>query len=166
MGQLTAGTPLPSSAPLPAIAWQLGRLRLVLLACASVLIAYTPSDVSTGCAEPWYLLQGVCQMFLPYVLLIMRGRIVGKIVVQSSYRAHQSFHKWILPRGSRCRKHFLHSHISGHGGQVSSVDGISIAQHKSRRFIPGERFPHLLHGPLLCGMFRHPEVQHPASLMR
>jgi hypothetical protein len=48
-------------------------------------------------------------------------------------RAHQSFHKWILPRGSRCRKHFLHSHISGHGGEVSSVDGISIAQHKSWR---------------------------------
>jgi hypothetical protein len=63
-------------------------------------------------------------MYPSYVLLIMRGRIVGNIVVQSSSqrslvphdhvvptlatdRAHQSFHKWILPRGSRCRKRFL-----------------------------------------------------------
>jgi hypothetical protein len=60
----------------------------------------------------------------------------------------------------------MHSTISGHGGEVSSVDGISIAQHKSRRFIPRKRFPHLLHGPLLRGVFRHPEVLHPASLMR
>jgi hypothetical protein len=26
--------------------------------------------------------------------------------------------------------------------------------------------PHLLHGPLLRGVFRHPEVHHPASLLR
>ena len=80
--------------------------------------------------------------------------IVGKIVQSSSQRslvphdhvvktlatdrAPQSFHKWILPRGSRCRKHFPHSHISGHGGEVSSVDGISIAQHKSWRLVPGK----------------------------
>ena len=31
---------------------------------------------------------------------------------------------------------------------------------------PRERLPHLLRGPLLRGVFRHPEVQHPASLMR
>jgi hypothetical protein len=42
----------------------------------------------------------------------------------------------------------------------------SIAQHKSWRLVPGKRFPHLLHGPLLRGVFRHPEVQHPASLLR
>jgi hypothetical protein len=30
------------------------------------------SDVSKGFAEPWHLLQGVCQMYLIYVLLIMR----------------------------------------------------------------------------------------------
>src|SRR5205807_9776115 len=65
----------PSSTPLPAIAWQLGRLRLVLLACASGLIAYTPSGVNTGCVEPWHLLPGVCHMYLSYVLLIMRGCI-------------------------------------------------------------------------------------------
>ena len=56
--------------------------------------------------------------------------------------------------------------ISDHGREVCSVDGISIAQYISRRFVPGKRFPHLLYGPLLCGMFRHPEMQHPASLMR
>ena len=56
--------------------------------------------------------------------------------------------------------------MSDHGREVSPVDGISIAQHISRRGVPGKGFPHLLHGPLLCGMFRHPEVQHPASLMR
>src|SRR6267154_2652232 len=67
----------PSSTPLPAIAWQLGRLRLVLLACASGLIAYTPSGVNTGCAEPWHLLPGVCHMYLSYVLLIMRGCIAS-----------------------------------------------------------------------------------------
>ena len=43
------------------------------------------------------------------------------------------------------------SPIAGHGGEVSSVDGISIAQHISGCLVPGKRFPHLLHGPLLCG---------------
>jgi hypothetical protein len=109
--------------------------------------------------------------------------IVGKMVVQRSPQrsliphdhvvqalasdgAHQPFRKGILPGGSRRSKHFLHSYISDHGGEVSSVDGISIAQHISRRLVPGEWFPHLLHGPLLTGMFRHPEVHHPAPLMR
>jgi hypothetical protein len=89
-------------------------------------------------------------------------------VVQAlaSDRAHQPLRKGILPGGSRRSKHFLHSHISDHGREVSSVDGISIAQYIPRRFVPGKCFPHLLHGPLLCGMFRHPEVHHPASLMR
>src|SRR5438270_401736 len=62
----------PSSAPLLAIAWQLGRLRPVLLVCASGLTAYTSSGAGTRCAEPWHLLPGVCQMSLSYVLLIMR----------------------------------------------------------------------------------------------
>src|SRR5438552_10837543 len=65
----------PSSAPLLAIAWQLGRLRPVLPLCASGLIAYTSSGVSARFVEPWHLLQGVCQMHTPYVLLIMRGCI-------------------------------------------------------------------------------------------
>src|SRR5215470_4030542 len=112
-----------------------------------------------------------------------RPLIVGKIVVQRSPQrslipydnvvealasdgAHEAFRKGILPGGSRRSKRFLHSYISGHGGEVSSVDGISIAQHISRRLVPGERFPHLLYGPLLRGMFRHPEVHHPAPLMR
>src|SRR5437879_12756363 len=68
--------------------------------------------------------------------------------------------------GLRCSKYFLPSHMSGHGGEVSSVDGISIAQHKSWGLVPGKRFPHLLHGPLLRGMFCHRNVHHPASLMR
>src|SRR5207253_8267680 len=65
----------PSSAPLLAIFWQLGRLRPVLLVCASGLNVYKFSGVSTGFAEPWHLLLGVCQMCLSYVLLIMRGCI-------------------------------------------------------------------------------------------
>ena len=81
-------------------------------------------------------------------------------------RTDQSLHKGILPWGSRRSKHFLHSHISSHGDEISSADGISIAQYISRRLVPGERFPHLLQGPLLRGVFRHPEVHHPASLMR
>jgi hypothetical protein len=79
---------------------------------------------------------------------------------------HQPFHKGILPRGPRRSKYFLHAHISAHGGEVTSVDGIAIAQHIPRRLVPGKRFPHLLHSPLLRGVFRHPEVHHPASLMR
>jgi hypothetical protein len=43
-----------------------------------------------------------------------------------------------LTKGSRRRKHFLQSHISGHGGEVSSKDGISIAQHMPRRLVPGK----------------------------
>jgi len=68
-------------------------------------------------------------------------------------------------RGSRRSKHSLDSHIAGHGSEVCSVDGISIPQQISGYLVPGKRFPHLLHGPLLRGMFRHPEVQHPASFM-
>jgi hypothetical protein len=61
---------------------------------------------------------------------------------------------------------FLDSLISRHGGEVSSVDRISIGQHISRGLVPGKRFPHLLYGPCLRGMFRHSEVHHPASLVR
>src|SRR5260370_11076742 len=91
-----------------------------------------------------------------------RPLIVGKIALQSptqrslvphhnvvqalaSDGAHQPFRKGILPGRSRRSKHFLHAHISGHGGEVFSVDGISIAQQISRRLVPGKRFPHLLH---------------------
>ena len=55
--------------------------------------------------------------------------------------AHEPFRKGILPGGSRRRKHFLYAHISGHAGEVSSVDGISIAEHISRYFVPGETLP-------------------------
>jgi hypothetical protein len=79
--------------------------------------------------------------------------------------AHESFQKRILPRGSRRGEDFRYPHISGHVGKVSSIDGISIAPHVSWRLLPGKRFPHLLHRPLLRGVFRHPEVQYPASLM-
>src|SRR5207244_4984888 len=41
--------------------------------------------------------------------------------------------KRILPGGSRRSGHFLHSYISNHVGEVPSVDGVSIAQHISRR---------------------------------
>src|SRR5260370_37954707 len=109
--------------------------------------------------------------------------IVGKIVAKSSTQqsliphdnvlqalasdgAHQSFRKRILPGGSRRSKHFFYSHISGQGGEVSSVNGISIAQHISRRLVPGTRFPQPLHAPLLRGEFRHPELHHPATLIR
>src|ERR1700739_525703 len=61
-GRAHRSSVLPSSAPLPAIAWQLDRLHPVLLACASGLIACTSWDVSTGCAEPWHLLPGVCHI--------------------------------------------------------------------------------------------------------
>jgi hypothetical protein len=46
----------------------------------------------------------------------------------------------ILPGGSRRSKHFLDSHIAGHGLEVCSVDGISIAQHISGCLVPGKRF--------------------------
>src|SRR5205807_8991806 len=95
-----------------------------------------------------------------------RPLIVSKIALQSTTQrsliphdhvvqalasdgAHESFRKRILPRGSRRGEDFLHPHISGRVGEVSSVDGISIAQHISWRLLPGKRFPHLLHGPLL-----------------
>src|SRR6516162_3374486 len=58
-----------------------------------------------------------------------RSLIPHDHVVQAlaSDRAHQPLHKGILPGGSRRSKHFLHSHSSGHGDEVCSVDGISIA---------------------------------------
>ena len=108
--------------------------------------------------------------------------VVGKIALQSSTQrsavphqdvvqafasdgAHQPFREGILPGRSRRSKHFLHSHISSHGDEVSSVDGIPIAQHISRRLVPRKRFPQLLHSPLLRGAFRHSEVHHLASSM-
>src|SRR5260370_36524529 len=68
---------IPSSALLLAIAWQPGKLRLALLVCASGSNVCRSSGVSTGFAEPWHLLRGVCQMYPSYVLLIMRGCIAG-----------------------------------------------------------------------------------------
>ena len=96
-----------------------------------------------------------------------RPLIPNDNVVQAlaSDGAHESFQKRILTRGSRRGEDFLYPHISGHVGKVSSIDGISIAPHVSWRLLPGKRFPHLLHRPLLRGVFRHPEVQYPASLM-
>src|SRR5258708_13256203 len=67
---------LPSSVLLLAIAWQLGKLRPALLVCASGSTVCRSSGVSTGFAEPWHLLRGVCQMYPSYVLLIMRVCIV------------------------------------------------------------------------------------------
>src|SRR5260370_41955024 len=88
-----------------------------------------------------------------------RSLIPNDNVVQAlaSDGAHESFRKGILPGGSRCRKHFLHSHISDHGGEFSPVDVISIAQHIARRLVLWKRFPLLLHGPLLCGMCSNTE---------
>src|ERR1700745_74737 len=91
-----------------------------------------------------------------------RSLIPHDHVVQTlaSDGAHESLRKRILPGGSRRGEHFLHSHNPGHVGKVSSVDGVSIAQHVSRRLVPGKRFPRLLHRPVLRGVFRHPEVQY------
>src|SRR5438309_5196927 len=66
---------LPRSALLLAIAWRPGKLRLALLVCASGSNVCRSSGVSTGFAEPWHLLRGVCQMYPSYVLIIMRGCI-------------------------------------------------------------------------------------------
>src|SRR4029077_8139263 len=55
--------------------------------------------------------------------------------------AHESFHKRILPGGSRRGEHFLYSHISGDVGEVSSVNGVSIAQHVSCRLVPRDTLP-------------------------
>jgi len=78
-------------------------------------------------------------------------------------RTDQPLHVGILPWGSRCGYHFLNAHISDHGGEVSSLDDISIARHISRRMVSGKRFPHLLQGPLLRGVLRHLEVHHPGD---
>src|SRR5207244_8036397 len=84
--------------------------------------------------------------------------VVGKIALQSSTQrsavphqdvvqafasdgAHQPFREGILPRRSRRSKHLLHSHISSHGDDVSSVDGISIAEHLSRLLVSLIRYP-------------------------
>src|SRR5438874_13808570 len=42
--------------------------------------------------------------------------------VCSSDLTDQPLHIGILPRGSRRSEHFLHSHVSGQVGEVSSVD--------------------------------------------
>jgi hypothetical protein len=62
-----------------------------------------------------------------------RSLIPHDHVVQAlaSDGAHQPLRKGILPGGSRRSKHFLDSHIVGHGSEVCSVDGISIAHHIS-----------------------------------
>src|SRR5205807_7622795 len=47
-----------------------------------------------------------------------------------------------------------------------TVDRISIAPQISGYLVPGKRLPHLLHGPLLGGVFGHLEVHYTPSLMR
>jgi hypothetical protein len=50
------------------------------------------------------------------------------------------------------REHFLHPHSFRHRYPVAAVSRISITQKISARAIPGKRFPHLLHRPLLSGI--------------
>jgi hypothetical protein len=130
----------------------------------AVPLPWTPGRLAQGQMRTGPLIVGkIAVQRSPQRSLIPHDHVVQAL---ASDRAHQSFRKGILPGESRCSKHFLHSHIAGHGSEVCSVDGISIPQHISACLIPGKRFPHLLHGPLLRGMFRHPEVHHSASLMR
>jgi hypothetical protein len=46
---------------------------------------------------------------------------------------------------------------------AAAVSRISITQNISARVIAGKRFPHLLHCPLLSGVFSQLEVQHTTS---
>ena len=95
-----------------------------------------------------------------------RSAIPDDHVVQTfpQYGTDQPLHIGILP--GRPRRTLLHSHVSGGGGELTSVDSISIAQHILWRLTPGERLAHLLYGPLLRGVFGYPEVQHTTPMVR
>src|SRR5580704_17395129 len=76
------------------------------------------------------------------------------------YGTNQPLHVRILPWGTRCANHFLHPQAFRHGDPVTAVDRIAVAQKISARVDPWKRFPHLLHRPLLAGVFGHLKVQH------
>jgi hypothetical protein len=88
------------------------------------LNAYGTADIIVG---------KIAVQRLPQRSLIPHDHVVQAL---ASDGAHQPLRKGILPGGSRCSKHFLDSHIVGHGREVCSVDGMSIAQHISGCLVP------------------------------
>ena len=62
-------------------------------------------------------------------------------------RADQALDVSVLPRGARCRQHFLDSQIGDSRANEISVDPVAISDKESRCFIEGKRFGKLLRRP-------------------
>jgi hypothetical protein len=90
-----------------------------------------------------------------------RGFIKDQQVVQALVpdRAHQALRGGILPRGSRGRPDFPHSHPSHSLTKRVSIDRISIVQQIARSIVPRKCLCDLLGGPFRGGMRRNIEMK-------
>ena len=79
-------------------------------------------------------------------------------------RADQALDVSVLPRGARCRQHFLDSHIGDSRANDISVDTVAISDKESWCFIEGKGFGKLLRRPPACRICRCIEVYDAAPI--
>jgi len=70
-----------------------------------------------------------------------------------------------LPWAPRGDYDLLDAHVLDPSPEKRAIDPVPIPEHVSRRFIPGKRFKNLPRGPVLAGVLRHVEMDHPAPFM-
>ncbi len=69
-------------------------------------------------------------------------------------RADQALGVSVLPRGARCRQHFLDSQIGDPRANDISVDTVAISDKESWCFIEGKGFGKVLRRPPACRIRR------------
>ena len=79
-------------------------------------------------------------------------------------RADQALGVSVLPRGARCRQHFLDSQIGDSRANDIAVDPVAISNKESRCFIEGKGFGKLLRRPPACRICRCIEVYDAAPI--
>ncbi len=79
-------------------------------------------------------------------------------------RADQALGVSVLPRGARCRQHFLDSQIGSPRANDISVDTVAISDEESWCFIEGQGFGKLLRRPPACRVCRCIEVYDAAPI--
>src|SRR5437879_2382517 len=70
-----------------------------------------------------------------------------------------------LPRGARCRQHFVDAHVLHLLSELIAEDGIAVAQQITRELVKGKGFPQLLSGPLGGRVGGHIEMKNTTTVM-
>ena len=83
----------------------------------------------------------------------------------STNRPDETFHVGVLPRRAWSREDFLHAERGSHG-RPSIERGITVAEHVSRRLVPGKRFAELLRHPRGRRVIGDRHVDDAAALVR